>query len=68
MRETRPPGSVRGVRSNPYPYRDTLTPAAVGSVHFIDGFDLDSSPGTVTDARNASSFLLTVAATSQPTR
>ena len=23
MRETRPSGSVRGVRSDPYPYRDT---------------------------------------------
>ena len=26
MRETRPSGSVRGVRSDPYPYRDTLLP------------------------------------------
>ena len=26
MREIRPSGSVRGVRSNPYPYRDTLLP------------------------------------------
>jgi hypothetical protein len=30
MRETRPSGSVRGVRRKPYPYRDTLTPDAVG--------------------------------------
>jgi len=28
MRETRPSGSVRGVRRNPYPYRDTPPPAA----------------------------------------
>ena len=28
MRETRSYGSARGVRSNPYPYRDTLTPRA----------------------------------------
>jgi len=26
MREIRPSGSVRGVRRNPYPYRDTLLP------------------------------------------
>ena len=26
MRETRPSGSVRGVRSDPYPYRDILQP------------------------------------------
>jgi hypothetical protein len=26
MREIRSYGSVRGVRSNPYPYRDTLQP------------------------------------------
>ncbi len=30
MREIRPYGSARGVRSNPYPYRDTLTPDAEG--------------------------------------
>jgi hypothetical protein len=30
MRETRPSGSVRGVRSNPYPYRDNPPPDAVG--------------------------------------
>ncbi len=30
MRETRSYGSARGVRSNPYPYRDPLTPDAVG--------------------------------------
>jgi hypothetical protein len=30
MREIRPSGSVRGVRRKPYPYRDTLTPDAVG--------------------------------------
>ena len=28
MRETRSYGSARGVRSNPYPYRDSLTPRA----------------------------------------
>ncbi len=28
MRETRPSGSVRGVRSDPYPYRDTPPPRA----------------------------------------
>jgi hypothetical protein len=28
MREIRPYGSVRGVRSNPYPYRDILSTAA----------------------------------------
>src|SRR5271169_1571066 len=28
MREIRPYGSARGVRSNPYPYRDTPTPHA----------------------------------------
>jgi hypothetical protein len=32
MREIRPSGSVRGVRRNPYPYRDTPKTAAVGSV------------------------------------
>jgi hypothetical protein len=26
MREIRPYGSVRGVRSNPYPYRDPILP------------------------------------------
>jgi hypothetical protein len=26
MREIRPSGSVRGVRSNPYPYRDPILP------------------------------------------
>jgi len=26
MREIRPYGSVRGVRSDPYPYRDNLLP------------------------------------------
>jgi len=26
MRETRSSGSVRGVRSDPYPYRDSVTP------------------------------------------
>ena len=26
MREIRPYGSARGVRSNPYPYRDNLLP------------------------------------------
>jgi hypothetical protein len=31
MREIRPYGSVRGVRRNPYPYRDTLPPDAEGS-------------------------------------
>jgi hypothetical protein len=31
VRETRSHGSVRGVRSNPYPYRDTPTPDAEGS-------------------------------------
>ena len=31
MREIRSYGSARGVRSNPYPYRDIPTPAAVGS-------------------------------------
>ncbi len=31
MREIRPYGSVRGVRSNPYPYRDNRPPAAEGS-------------------------------------
>jgi hypothetical protein len=30
MREIRSYGSVRGVRSNPYPYRDTPPPDAVG--------------------------------------
>jgi hypothetical protein len=25
MREIRPSGSVRGVRSNPYPYRDDIS-------------------------------------------
>ena len=30
MREIRPSGSVRGVRSNPYPYRDPTPPDAVG--------------------------------------
>src|SRR5208282_4279290 len=28
MREIRPYGSARGVRRNPYPYRDSLTPRA----------------------------------------
>jgi hypothetical protein len=28
MRETRSYGSARGVRSNPYPYRDNSSPAA----------------------------------------
>src|SRR5271157_624083 len=28
MREIRPYGSARGVRSNPYPYRDPIPPAA----------------------------------------
>jgi hypothetical protein len=31
MREIRSYGSVRGVRSNPYPYRDTPTPGSVGT-------------------------------------
>jgi hypothetical protein len=31
MRETRSYGSVRGVRSNPYPYRDHPTPGAEGT-------------------------------------
>ena len=35
MRETRPSGSVRGVRSDPYPYRDTLTPHAEGMAVFL---------------------------------
>ena len=30
MRETRSYGSARGVRSNPYPYRDPIPPDAVG--------------------------------------
>ena len=34
MREIRPSGSVRGVRSNPYPYRDTFLP-----VRSMAGFD-----------------------------
>ncbi len=32
MRETRSYGSARGVRSNPYPYRDNLPPGAGGTV------------------------------------
>jgi hypothetical protein len=32
MREIRLSGSVRGVRRNPYPYRDTPKPDAEGSV------------------------------------
>ena len=40
MREIRPYGSVRGVRSNPYPYRDPITPDAVGGA----GFDLRPFP------------------------
>jgi hypothetical protein len=35
MREIRSYGSARGVRSNPYPYRDTLTPDAEGSALLI---------------------------------
>jgi hypothetical protein len=35
MREIRPSGSVRGVRSNPYPYRDTPPPDAAGSALLI---------------------------------
>jgi hypothetical protein len=31
MREIRSYGSVRGVRSNPYPYRDSPTPGAEGT-------------------------------------
>ncbi len=32
MRETRPSGSVRGVRSDPYPYRD---PTSSGAKHRV---------------------------------
>jgi hypothetical protein len=39
MRETRSYGSARGVRSNPYPYRDTPTPDAEGGAKTL-------SPGT----------------------
>jgi hypothetical protein len=35
MREIRSYGSVRGVRSNPYPYRDIPTPDAEGSALLI---------------------------------
>ena len=37
MREIRSYGSVRGVRSNPYPYRDRPTPGAVGTAPLFDG-------------------------------
>jgi hypothetical protein len=36
MREIRSSGSVRGVRSDPYPYRDMPQPAAIGSALFRD--------------------------------
>jgi hypothetical protein len=34
VREIRSHGSARGVRSNPYPYRDTPPPDAVGGAAF----------------------------------
>jgi len=41
MREIRSSGSVRGVRSDPYPYRDNFHPlrssASVTDQHFKDG-------------------------------
>ncbi len=37
MRETRSYGSVRGVRSNPYPYRDSPTPGAEGTALLLVG-------------------------------
>ncbi len=36
MREIRPYGSVRGVRSNPYPYRDMRKPDAEGSAKTLN--------------------------------
>ena len=35
MREIRPSGSVRGVRSDPYPYRDNISADAVGGVTLL---------------------------------
>jgi hypothetical protein len=37
MRETRSYGSVRGVRSNPYPYRDIPHPGAEGTALLLVG-------------------------------
>ncbi len=39
MRESRPPGSVRGVRSNAHPYRDS-TWGCRASVHLSEMHDL----------------------------
>jgi hypothetical protein len=53
MRETRSYGSVRGVRSNPYPYRDIQHPDAEGGALPVlqgNGLDLSASVADAPDA------------------
>ena len=57
MREIRSSGSVRGVRSDPYPYRDPIPPDAVGGVLFTPSGGLGSLLFTDVNAPRALRFV-----------
>ena len=58
MRETRPSGSVRGVRSDPYPYRDIPPPAAQQRQTLIPTWQLTFERGLARTVRGFESFPL----------